>query len=259
MDPHEMSQEDQVAAADARKAAVSWTGGKDCNLAMLLAWRESSLRVEALVVFRPRDAVFRAHPLGIMEAQAAALSLPLLQVEISGEPSFKDSYVAGMRRLQEEHGIEVLVTGDMDLVGSMQRNWIEECGEECGMEAWLPLWKADRGECLRKLLHEGFKVVFSCVKSPHFDGSWIGRQLDEDAVREMMSKVPAGLDLGGEKGEYHTMVLAGPLHTQEVVLYTEDHVNRHIHGLACELFDQVGQKEGERWWVLQLATLNPKP
>jgi len=54
----------------------------------------------------------------------------------------------------QEHGIEVVVTGDMDLVGTMQRNWIEECGEECGVDACLPLWQADRAELLRKLLHE---------------------------------------------------------------------------------------------------------
>ena len=89
----------------------------------------------------------------------------------------------------QEHGIEVVVTGDMDLVGTMQRNWIEECGEECGVDACLPLWQADRAELLRKLSHEvrllsvdapsrlqgrpgahcgrlqGFKFVFSCVKT----------------------------------------------------------------------------------------------
>ena len=84
------------------------------------------MRVVALVVFRPKQAVFKAHPLRIMEVQAASLTLSLLHVEITGEPSYKHSYVAGMRRLREEHGIEVMVTGDMDLVGTMQRNWIEE-------------------------------------------------------------------------------------------------------------------------------------
>ena len=54
----------------------------------------------------------------------------------------------------QEHGIQVMITGDMDLVGSMQRNWIEECGEECGMDAYLPLWKADRSTCLEQLLQE---------------------------------------------------------------------------------------------------------
>jgi len=102
------------------------SSGQDCNLALLKAWRDPSLRVVALVVFRPKQAVFKAHPLRIMEVQAASLTLSLLHVEITGEPSYKHSYVAGMRRLREEHGIEVMVTGDMDLVGTMQRNWIEE-------------------------------------------------------------------------------------------------------------------------------------
>jgi diphthamide synthase (EF-2-diphthine--ammonia ligase) len=180
--------EREAISAGARQAAISWTGGKDCNLALLTAWRDPSLHVSALVVFRPQAAVFRAHPLHIMQKQADALSLPLLHVEISGEPSYKASYVSGMRRLKEvqlvedfpfsfypkyqngvgrhcwlflkqlcygqEQGIEVVVTGDMDLVGSMQRNWIEECGEECGIDAFLPLWQADRNDLLRKLLHE---------------------------------------------------------------------------------------------------------
>ena len=93
--------EPQALSDGARGAAVSWTGGKDCNLALLTAWRDPALRVSALVVFRPASAVFRAHPLHIMQRQADALSLPLLQVEITGEPSYKASYVAGMRRLKE--------------------------------------------------------------------------------------------------------------------------------------------------------------
>ena len=44
-----------------------------------------------------------------------------------------------MHTLREQHGIRVIATGDMDLVGDMARNWIEECGEECGIRAFLPL------------------------------------------------------------------------------------------------------------------------
>ena len=70
---------------------MSWTGGKDCNLALLAAWRDASLRVAALVVFRPEGAVFRAHPLCLMEAQAASLGLPLVHVVIPRDPpSYKE-------------------------------------------------------------------------------------------------------------------------------------------------------------------------
>ena len=199
----------QALAPGARPTAVSWTGGKDCNLALLMAWRDPTLRVTSLVVFRPQDAAFRAHPLELSEMQAASLGLPLRHVIIDGV-DYKASYVAGMRRLRAEHGVEVIATGDVDLVGTMRRNWIEECGEEAGVAAFLPLWRADRGELLRRMLEEGLEIVFSCVKAPWFDATWIGRRLD-DATLAAMEAVAAtergdgvlALDLGGIDSASH--------------------------------------------------------
>jgi hypothetical protein len=134
--------EPQTVHLGAEPCAVSWTGGKDCNLALLHAWRDPSLRVTALVVFRPEAAQFKAHPLSLMQAQADALGLPLRHVLIPRDTSsYKEAYVTGMRRLREAHDIRVMATGDMDLVGSMPRNWIAECGEEAGIRAYLPLWQ----------------------------------------------------------------------------------------------------------------------
>ena len=247
--------EPQVLGETARNTAVSWTGGKDCNLALLAAWRDPSLRVSALVCFRPDGALFRAHPIALMEAQAAVLGLPLLHVTIRA-PDYKAAYVAGMRRLREEHGILVMATGDMDLVGSMPRNWIQECGEECGIDAFLPLWQADRATCLLQLIAEGFAVRFSCVKSPWFDASWVGRTLDKDTLATMQAMAaapPAGsdantkaLDLGGERGEYHTMVFDGPLYAHPVPVELEVE--------PTEIGDQPGQKAGERWWTIRVRS-----
>lgn len=243
----------QALGATTRNTAVSWTGGKDCNLALLAAWRDPSLRVTALVCFRPEDALFRAHPIVLMEAQAEVLDLPLLHVIIPRDSSdYKAAYVTGMRQLREDHGIVVMATGDMDLVGSMSRNWIEECGEEAGIAAFLPLWHADRAGCLLQLLTEGFAVRFSCVKSPWFDASWVGRTIDQEtfaAMQAMAAAPPAGsdakaLDLGGERGEYHTMCFDGPLYAHSVEMELEDE--------ATEIRDQPGQKAGERWWTIRV-------
>ena len=246
--------EAQALGATASNTAVSWTGGKDCNLALLAAWRDPSLRVTALVCFRPEDALFRAHPIELMEAQAEALGLPLLHVIIPRDASsdYKAAYVKGMRQLREDHGIVVMATGDMDLVGSMSRNWIEECGEEAGIAAFLPLWLADRAGCLSQLLAEGFAVRFSCVKSPWFDASWVGRAIDADAVAAMQAMAAAppaasdakALDLGGERGEYHTMCFDGPLYAHPVAMELEEE--------PAELRDQPGQKAGERWWTIRV-------
>ena len=50
----ELKREAQAVGPDARTLAVSWTGGKDCNLALLAAWRDPYFHVTALIVFRPK-------------------------------------------------------------------------------------------------------------------------------------------------------------------------------------------------------------
>ncbi|KAL7564687.1 hypothetical protein ACA910_021242 [Epithemia clementina (nom. ined.)] len=67
-----------------RRAAISWSGGKDCHLALWRAWQDESVQVVALVVFGPPHMAteFRAHPLKLMKAQAQAMSLPLLEYVI---------------------------------------------------------------------------------------------------------------------------------------------------------------------------------
>ena len=242
-------QEAQAVHPGAENCVISWTGGKDCNLALLLAWRNPALDVTALIVFRPEDAAFKAHPLSLMEAQADSLRLPLLHVTIPRDaPNYKEAYVRGMRQLHEERGVKVIATGDMDLVGSMTRNWIEECGEEVGLSAYLPLWQSDREANLRRLIDERFRIVFSCVKSPWFDASWIGRCVDDASLAEMQAMAASAptdaampLDLGGERGEYHTMCVDGPLYTRAVVPTMRP---------PTELLEQPGQKEGERWWTM---------
>ena len=41
--------------------AISWTGGKDCNLALLRSWRDGNFDVRYLLVFRLCTKPFQAH------------------------------------------------------------------------------------------------------------------------------------------------------------------------------------------------------
>lgn len=45
---------------------------------------------------------------------------------------------------------------------------------------------------------QGFKVIFSCVKSPHFDASWIGRELDEVFLFQTSSAYRLGATIHAE-------------------------------------------------------------
>jgi len=223
-------------ASKADITAISWTGGKDCNLALLYAKRNPDLNVQYLITFLD-EKKFRAHPIPFMEAQAKSLGLELLFVNIPADTTdYMKAYIDGIRKVKDKYGIKVICTGDMDLVGTMERNWIERCCEQVGdgMRVYLPLWMKDREECLDAMLEEGFEIIFSCVKSPFFDGSWINRTLDLDALNEMKGMVERGLtedqvargikplDLCGERGEYHTMCVNGPLYRTRVDVAVND-------------------------------------
>ena len=188
-------------------AAVLWTGGKDSCLALYEA-KLLGYEIASLVTFIPEGADFLAHPLDFMQYQAEALGLPHSKVKIH-EP-FKDGYEKAIHVLREEQGIGTLITGDIAEVEGYP-NWIRECSRNPGVDVLTPLWGRDRREILNRLLSSGFKVIFSCVKSPWFTLEWVGRELDWDTYYKLCEiSAETGLDICGEQGEYHTLALDGP-------------------------------------------------
>ncbi len=86
-----------------------------------------------------------------------------------------------------------------------------------GWSVYTPLWGRDRNALLRQLLDRGFKTLFSCVKTRWLDESWVGRELNDTAIAELrVIREQTGLDLCGEEGEYHTLVLDGPRFTRGI-------------------------------------------
>eukprot|EP00931_Biecheleriopsis_adriatica_P057654 TRINITY_DN34220_c0_g2_i1.p1 TRINITY_DN34220_c0_g2~~TRINITY_DN34220_c0_g2_i1.p1 ORF type:complete len:283 (+),score=56.56 TRINITY_DN34220_c0_g2_i1:237-1085(+) len=243
------------AALTARRVAISWTGGKDSTLTLHRMAADSKNVVVALVVFHPPDPAFRAHPISMMELQAKALGLPLLRKIILAdkfEGDYRRAYAACIRELREEHDIEAIATGDMDLVGDMTRNFVEECCEmaQCNppMKCLLPLWHANRDHVLQELQALGIRCCFTCVKAPWFDQSWIGRELDEAAIAQMrLISADPQLDMCGENGEFHTCAIDGPLYKAVIAWDLGQAVAEELKG---------AEGQGSRWWVIKdLSTI----
>ena len=198
-----------------RKAAVLWTGGKDSSL----AFHQASLlgdKITGLITFVPHAPEFLAHPLKLMKYQAEAIGLPHYIIEVS-EP-FKKSYEAAIYSLQEKQQINILITGDIAEIDG-QPNWIRECSKYAGVEVLTPLWGWERHELMERLFSYNFKVIFSCVKKPWFTKEWLGKELNRDSLRRLsVLSAETGLDICGEQGEYHTLVLDGPQFKQSIVI-----------------------------------------
>lgn len=175
---------------------------------------QNGYRVRCLVTFAPPAPDFLAHPLGFIKMQAQALALPHYVLPIRAP--FEESYETGLRRLRDEMDIDCVVTGDIAEVEG-NPNWIRERSRPVGMSVHTPLWGRDRNVLLRQLLERGFKARFSCVKTRWLDENWIGRELDDAAMAELrIVRERTGLDLCGEEGEYHTLVVDGPPFTRGI-------------------------------------------
>lgn len=194
-----------------QNAAMLWTGGKDSALALHEAVRDGG-RVSCLVTFAPAQPTFRAHPLAVMQWQAQVLGLPHHVVTVT-EP-FDAGYDHALRHLRDACGIDTVITGDIAEVNG-RPNWIRERCARVGLHARTPLWNRDRDQLLQQLRAAGLRAVISCVDTRRLDADWVGRELDDAAIAGLRAlREQRGIDLCGENGEYHTIVIDGPRFAQ---------------------------------------------
>tara|TARA_R110002073_G_scaffold8207_5_gene45794 strand:+ start:4745 stop:5404 length:660 start_codon:yes stop_codon:yes gene_type:complete len=207
---------------NSKNAAVLWTGGKDCALAYYKA-QQAGYSITHLVTFTPKNPNFVAHSLEFMQKQVDAIGLPHIKVLV--QQPMKESYEDGIQSLKDRYKINTLITGDIDEVEN-HNNWIEECSKKSGMNVFNPLWKKNREELLLELIHLNFNAIFTLTNKPFFNPNWIGRQIDHRALKELRT---LDIDISGENGEYHTMVLDAPFFKQKIedVSYEVEETERY--------------------------------
>ena len=179
-----------------KNAVVLWTGGKDSYLAYSLS--KDKYNIKKLVVFIPRDADFKAHPLHIQQKQALALELPLDTRDVC-EP-YRRTYVEEILKLKNNDGIEVLITGDIDYIDGYP-NWIKQCADTAGLDVYFPLWQKKRQEIFTALDNRNASVIVTCTAAKYRDQGLAGSILSIEKLLKI-----EGIDLCGENGEYHTLV-----------------------------------------------------
>jgi diphthine-ammonia ligase len=203
MDVHDWSDERM-------KVAVSWSGGLESSLACHKVIKEG-YDVACLVTF-VLDQYWPAmgHPPQIMKLQSESMGIPHILVKV--EEPYKEGYNKAIANLIKTWGIKGIVTGDIYVVDDVHGNWMESVCEGLDIKVIMPLWEKDTFEVLDEEMSEGFRAVFTCVKQPWFTEEWIGRELNKDTVKDLLALTEKhGMDPCGENGEYHTMVIDGPI------------------------------------------------
>ena len=202
------------------KAAISWSGGKDCCLAMLRAW--NSFHIVAMVtMFNEDGGRSRSHGLrpAILAAHAARLELEEFSARCSWD-TYTDEYMATLSRLATR-GITHVVFGD--IMGDGHREWNERVCQAHGLTAIMPLWAQPTDQLVREFIALRGEARLVTVREPLLDRSWLGLTLTEETVRHLES---IGVDPCGEFGEYHTIVTNCPRFSSPLTVVTGESVRR---------------------------------
>jgi diphthine-ammonia ligase len=204
------------------KFVCSWSGGKDSALALARAVAAHGRDAILLTMFTEDDERSRSHglPKAVLAAQAAQMRFP----SITGSASWTDYtpvFVETLRRLKIDQGIEAAVFGDIDL--EPHREWCLRVCDTVGIDCLHPLWGEPRDVLVRDCLASGVRASVIAVRDGTLPPSLLGRELDESMLSELGGY---GVDLAGEQGEYHTVVVDGPLFATPLKLRHRERVLR---------------------------------
>jgi diphthine-ammonia ligase len=186
------------------KAAISWSGGKDCCLAMLRAWDTVEF-VAMITMFGEDGERSRSHGLRpeIVAAQSRRLGLEQFVAKCSW-PTYTEQYLALLGQVAAR-GISHVVFGD--IMGDAHREWNERVCAAHGLTPIMPLWAQPTTQLVREFIAIGAEARLVTVRPPVLDESWLGIPLTEDTVTRLTA---LGVDPCGELGEFHTMVTNCP-------------------------------------------------
>lgn len=186
---------------------ASWSGGKDSTLACHRAIK-AGYAVGRLVNFISDD--HRRVRFHGTEASLIGLQAELAEIELYQKETDSKDYEGGFKealRALKEKGAEGMVFGDIDI--EEHRQWVERVCGQMGMEAVEPLWGEERETLVSEFIGLGFEAVIVCCQGGLIDKEWVGRKMDGEFIEYLRGS--PGVDLCGERGEYHTFVTAGPL------------------------------------------------
>ncbi|WP_232686566.1 ATP-binding protein [Halobacterium zhouii] len=219
--------DESESVADAPETtAVSWSGGKDCAVALRELRDDAEVAVSELLTTVRAD-VDRSSMHGVRrehhEAQADSLGLPLRVVELPADVE-NDEYERTMREtLDAMAGDGVASVAFADLFLEDVREYREANVADSPVSGAWPLWGRDTDELAREFAAE-FDAVVVCVDDDALDESFVGRPFD----REFLADLPESVDPCGEYGEFHTFVRDGPGFEYKVDVEPTDRVTKTV-------------------------------
>ncbi len=208
-----------------KKVLLSWSSGKDSAWALHVLRQSGEYEVVGLLTTLngafDRVAMHSTRR-ALVEAQAAAAGLPLMQVPLPW-PCANEHYEAAMAQACRQamaQGIEAIAFGDLFL--EEVRQYREQRLAGTGLAPIFPLWGCNTNALISDMLDAGLGARIVCLDPKVMPERFAGRELDRACIAEL----PPGVDPCGENGEFHTFAHRGPMFAHSISIANGETVAR---------------------------------
>ena len=193
------------------KALLSWSSGKDAAWSLHCIREAAEYEVVGLVT-SVNKAARRVSMHGvrqdILEQQAIAVGLDLYVIDLPW-PCSNDEYeqrmTSRLKQLKRDLEVTHIIFGDLFLEDV--RRYREDQMRLVDIEPVFPLWGQSTQQVAQSMLAGGLKAVITCVDKTQLPEGFSGRKYDHSLLNDL----PEEADPCGENGEFHTLVIDGPM------------------------------------------------
>ena len=198
-----------------KKTLLSWSSGKDSAWALYLLKQNPTFEVLGLFTVINQEsnrAPMHSTRLEMLQRQSDAMGLPISFISLpdpcTNEQS--DSIIGHFVAESATKGIEYMAFGDLFLEDI--RAYRQKQLKGSGIEALFPCWGIPTNTLAQEMLSSGIEAYISSIDSRKLPKDLIGRKW----TTEIIDKFPMGCDPCGENGEFHTVVVAGPMFQRRI-------------------------------------------
>ncbi len=208
-----------------KRTLLSWSSGKDSAWALHVLRQDPEIELAGLftvVNAKHQRVAMHAVRLRLLELQAEAVGLPLRVIEIP-DPCSDQQYEAVMRQFVAEsiaRGVECMAFGDLFLQDV--REYREKHLNGTGIVALFPLWNKPTDKLADEMLASGLRAVITSVDPRKLPGHYVGREWS----KTLLDELPATVDPCAENGEFHTVVVDGPMFRRPIQVQIGETVER---------------------------------
>jgi len=203
------------------KLAALFSGGKDSTYAIFIA-KKLGHTVDVLLTLHPySDESHLLHYPNIRftQLQSESMKIPqLIEKTTSDNPENESEKLNSLIiSAKENFSIEGIVHGG--ILSKYQKDNFSLICKKNKLEIISPLWNKEPLYYMKELLDENFEYIISTVSSDGLDDSWLGRQINENDLDNLLTlQKKFNFNLNFEGGEAETFVINCPLFQKPLLI-----------------------------------------